>query len=265
MPAPLIIAFHGKHQTNSQFREQTQLSDPEFNKEAILAFPQAIDEQWSGDPTFPPLSQINDIKFADQLIGHISQLYCIDMRRIYAVGYSNGGGLAQLLACDSTVSKRLAGAAIASGAFYHDDALMDPLFSRCNSGRSPLPIMEFHGVEDPVIHYNGVGTPDGRTYAIAQWGPQWAERNGCSADHEGKVSWPFGHSVERKAWKCGSSKETVVHYQIQEFGHGWPSTKRQDDDCQRYGPAPFNATPIILDFFGEHTLPSSNKAFKDEL
>ena len=264
-PMPLIVAFHGKYQKNVQFREQTQFSNPELNDKAIVAYPQAIDEQWSGDPTSPPLSHVNDVEFAESLIDHIAQLYCIDTRRIYAVGFSNGGGLTQLLACDPKASKKLAAAAIVSGAFYYDHALKDPLFSQCHPAHTPLPVMEFHGVEDPVIHYNGRGTPDGQTYEIANWGREWAERNGCSPGHESKDSWPFGNLIERKTWKCGSSKETVVHYRIPEFGHGWPSIKKQDDDFQRYGPAAFNATPIILDFFKEHALPESSKAFKDEL
>ncbi|KAI4141162.1 MAG: hypothetical protein LQ340_007710 [Diploschistes diacapsis] len=264
-PSPLIIAFHGKNQENLEFRKQTQLSEHHFNNEAIVAYPQAIDKQWTGDPASPPLSQIDDIKFAGHLIEHVTQIFCVDMRRIYAVGFSNGGGLTQLLACDPTVSSKLAAVAIASGAFYLDESLKEPLFGHCTPAHTPLPAMEFHGTKDPVIHYHGKGTPDGQTFDIANWGPTWAERNGCQAGQESENTMLFGNLVERMAWKCGSSKDTVLHYCIQDFGHGWPSAQKQGDDDQRYGPSPFNATPIIMEFFGKHTLPEINKSFRDEL
>ena len=177
---PLIIAFHGKNYQNSVFRQQTELSNPDLNKEAAVAYPKAIDLQWTGDPTSPPIAEINDIEFAGQLIDHITQMYCVEMRRIYAVGFSNGGGLTQLLASDKTLSGKLAAAAIVSGAFYFDHAIKDPLFSHCTPARSPLPMMEVHGTDDPIIHYDAKATPDGQTYDMNKWGRAWAERNGCS-------------------------------------------------------------------------------------
>ena len=262
---PLVIAFHGKNNQNYVFREQTQLSDPKWNNEAAVAFPKAIDLQWTGDPTSPPLAEINDIEFAGQLIDHITQMYCVDLRRVYAVGFSNGGGLTQLLACDRTLSSRLAAAAIVSGAFYLDYALKDPLFSHCTPARSPFPIMEFHGNEDPIIHYNGKATPDGQTFDIANWGPAWAQRNGCSAD---QVAVPLVTQQSQFAvysWNCGSAKDSVSHHQIEGLGHAWPSRRKQNDDSLGLGATTFDATPAIIDFFRGHTLPDITKAFKDEL
>ena len=265
-PAPLILAFHGKNQASADFKQQTQLSEVEFNPNALVAYPKGIDKQWTGDPTAPKQKEINDVEFAGHLIDHITQMYCIDMRRIYAVGFSNGGGLAQLLACDKKVSQRLAAVAIASGAFYFDDAIKDALFGHCTPGRSPMPIMEFHGDNDPIIDYEGKRTPDGRTYSIAHWGSAWAERNGCPPDPFSENTLLYDGQVRKFAWRCGSWKETAVHYLIHGFGHGWPSTKKQqDDDFQRHGPAPFDATRIIMEFFDDHMLPENAKAFKDEL
>ena len=264
-PMPLVLAFHGKKQKNSVFRQQAQLSDPDFNKEALVAYPHGIDLQWSGDPTSPPLAEVNDIEFANRLIDHIAQMYCIDMRRIYAVGFSNGGGLTQVLACDKALSSKLAAVAIVSGAFYFDHTLKDPLFSSCTPARSPLPVLDFHGTKDPVIHYDGKGTPDGQTYDIAGWCYSWAERNGCPVGEQPRPVKTDSSRVQALAWRCGSWSESVLHYQIQGFGHGWPSKKVQEDDFQRLGPAPIEATPIILSFFQKHTLPEESQAFKDEL
>lgn len=180
--------------------------------------------------------------------------------RVYLVGFSNGGGLTHLLACDPEVSKQVAAAAIVSGAFYKDHSLKgdEPLFGICNKRDAPLPILEMHGSADPVIHYDGKSTPDGETYPIDEWLRDWRKRNGCEgAQSELKQDIHDG-SVQKWEWWCGmgkeGTKEVEVHYYIRGFGHGWPSTRTQDDDGQRYGPVGWNGTDDIVTFLAGKTL-----------
>lgn len=42
VPAPLIVALHGKAQPPSEFEYHTQLSNKAFNTEAIVAYPEGI-------------------------------------------------------------------------------------------------------------------------------------------------------------------------------------------------------------------------------
>ncbi len=163
--------------------------------------------------------------------------------------------MTHLLACDAEVSEQVAAAAIVSGAFYKDHSLKgdEPLFGICDGKRDgPLPILEMHGGADPVIHYDGKGTPDGETYPLKEWLGGWRERNGCArAQSELKRDIHDG-SVQKVEWWCGMGKEgakdVVVHYYIRGFGHGWPSMKSQDDDGQRYGPVGWNGTSDIVEF-----------------
>ncbi|MCJ1477788.1 hypothetical protein MMC13_006461 [Lambiella insularis] len=241
-PTPLILAFHGKGQTAAEFESQTQLSDPEFNDWAIVAYPQGINKQWTGDPTSPPLYTINDIDFATDLLAHITSTHAIDPRRIYAVGFSNGGGLTALLAGDAHLSSKIAAFAIASGAFYKDAALKDPLFSHPSPSRSPVPILELHGDKDPVIHYDGKTTPDGETYSLPEWLEGWAQRN--DAVERGSQSLLEGE-VEKISWKR-NGRDVLVHWKIAGFGHGWPSRRKQEDDGQRYGPVGFVGAEVVM-------------------
>jgi len=175
--------------------------------------------------------------------------------------------LTALLACDPKASSRIAAFAIASGAFYRDGALKEPLFGRCNPERSPVPILEFHGENDPVIHYDGKTTPDGDTYSLPERLKDWVVRNGCSPDTQNQTTSLYNGKVERSAWPCDAHGEVVIHYYIHGFGHGWPTTTPLDNDYQRYGPTYFNATPLVLDFFSSHVLPtiSATTEDKDEL
>lgn len=260
-PSPLILAFHGKDQTSAQFETQTQLTDPIFRLgESIVAFPQGIDKQWLGDPTSPPRNERDDIAFARALLQEVVETWCVDLTRVYLVGFSNGGGLTHLLACDPEVSKQVAAAAIVSGAFYKDHSLKgdEPLFGICDKRAAPLPILEMHGSADPVIHYDGKSTPDGETYSLQEWLRDWRDRNGCGgAQSELKRDIHDG-SVQKTEWWCGMGKrgaeDVVVHYYIRGFGHGWPSTRSQDDDGQRYGPVGWNGTSDIVRFLAGRRL-----------
>ena len=48
--------------------------------------------------------------------------------------------------------------------------------------------------------------------------------------------------------KAGA-KVVVVHYYIRGFDHGWPNTREQDDDGQRYGPVGWTGTGDIVGGF----------------
>ena len=41
-----------------------------------------------------------------------------------------------------------------------------------------MPFMEMHGTKDPVIHVDGVSTPDGETWPVEEWAVEgWRKRN----------------------------------------------------------------------------------------
>lgn len=269
-PYPLVLAFHGKGQTPEQFADQALLheSDMQSSSKSIVVYPAGLDKQWTGDPTAPPTSQMNDIAFAIDLLDYLEARLCIDASKIYVAGFSNGGGLTHLLACDPTFSSRVAAIAIASGAFYKDSALVEPLFdpARCKPAH-PMPVLEVHGEKDPVEHYNGTGTPDGESWAIEEWLWQWAERNGCSIEDflkQDSEQMLFDGQVQRQSWSCRKKRnggrdgkgEDLLHYWIRGFGHGWPSTAAfpGEDEKQRFGPAPFDATKSILEWLSRWQL-----------
>ena len=270
-PAPLIVALHGKGQPPREFETHTQFSNPENNKDAIVVYPEGIKVrrplvvtyrsmltclpqlQWTGDPESPPKEEIDDIAFVNFLIDQLEGEYSIDRDHIYVAGFSNGGGLTDLLACDARASSRIAAFAMSSAAVYQDQALKEPLFSRCNASRFPLPILEFHGDKDPVIHYDGKTTPDGPSYPVNQWLEDWVKRNGCNPQSQRELL--YDGKVERFTW-YRNNQEIVVHYYIHGFGHGWPTTRPLNNDEERHGPTYFDATPIVLGFFRKFSLSS---------
>lgn len=139
-----------------------------------------MQNQWQGDPAS---SGVDDIGFVQDMINHFNDRYCINTSRIYAAGKSNGGGLTSLLACDSSLSTQIAAFAPVSGAFFvpgssEDECAPQTIVLDCSPGRSPLPIIEFHGSADTTIPYSGGPHRRECLPTIPHWVREWSKREG---------------------------------------------------------------------------------------
>ncbi|KAH7139138.1 Alpha/Beta hydrolase protein [Dendryphion nanum] len=262
--APLILAFPGQLMPAWSMELVTNLSSPYFNKDAIVVYPEGLDfqppgQQWLGDVEAPPSSVIDDRVFANEIIDSVTSSFCIDESRIYASGVSNGGGLTGLLACSPTLNRRIAAFAAVAGAFYTDAALTEPLFG---AGCAPelidgrkLPILEMHGLNDTVIAYDGDNAPAPNSIPIPEWIDSWLDKNGCEGQVP-KAEILDGGNVTKSTWSCDGWEDVVVHYRIDKFGHGWPSTSFQGDVFEqlRLTSTTWNATTVMLDWFSKWKL-----------
>ncbi|KAF1933196.1 carbohydrate esterase family 1 protein [Didymella exigua CBS 183.55] len=259
---PLIVAFHGQQQPAWSMEKISELSNPAFNNNTIVAYPegmnvQAPGVQWLGDPLAPNSTTIDDRILVGELLNHLNAMLCIDTSRVYAAGLSNGGGLTGLAMCDAALNKRFAAFATVAGAFYPDASLTEPLFEGdCQpalNGRS-LPYINLHGLADTVVAYNGTNTPPPASIRVPEWVAGWATRSACDPRPSSAVV--ESGTVTQYGWTCGGKQDTVVHRAISAFGHGWPSIKNQGEPFEtlRGGPTSWDATPLILEWFGKWTL-----------
>ncbi len=99
-PSPLIVAFHGRTNSNAQVRSYFGL-DRAASK-YFIAYPAAISNgngsfSWQdpGDKT----SALRDYAFFDAIVQEIGDSHCIDMNRIFVVGHSLGAYFANSVAC----------------------------------------------------------------------------------------------------------------------------------------------------------------------
>lgn len=260
-PTPLIVAFHGQSQPAWSMEKISELSNPEFNNNTIVAYPSGMNiqppgVQWLGDPLAPNSTEIDDRVFVAELLDHLGATLCVDSKRVYAAGLSNGGGLTGLLMCDAQLNRRFAAFATVAGAFYPDVSLAEPLFeAECRPalGRRTLPYLNLHGAVDAVVSYNGTDTPPPASIPVPEWVGSWAERNECDAP---SVSEAEGATVEERRWTCRGKRDALVSRRIDGFGHGWPSKKDQGEPFEtlRGGPTGWDATPLLLEWFGKWTL-----------
>jgi polyhydroxybutyrate depolymerase len=99
-PKPLIVAFHGRTNSNEQVRRYFGLDRAADNY--FIAYPAALQKDtgtfhWS-DPG-DKLSTLRDIAFFDAIVEEVGDAHCIDLDRMYTVGHSLGAWMANSVAC----------------------------------------------------------------------------------------------------------------------------------------------------------------------
>ena len=154
---PVIFNFHGYGDQALQFFNQTDLIEISDNNGVVLVYPQGSyltdgGSHWNAAPSsssstsFVNKSSTDDIGFFKALFEEINQDNLIDLKRVYVIGYSNGGMFSHFLACNTdniiTAIGDVAG------------TMLDETFNSCNPS-SPIPILKIHGTSDRVVGYNG--------------------------------------------------------------------------------------------------------------
>ena len=98
-PHALVVAFHGRTNSNEQARRYFGLEDAIPN--AIFVYPSGLRQggsyTWS-DPG-DSAENLRDYAFFDEILRELSATYCLDERRVFVVGHSLGASFANSLAC----------------------------------------------------------------------------------------------------------------------------------------------------------------------
>jgi polyhydroxybutyrate depolymerase len=208
-PYPLVLAFHGRGNTGAGTEEFSKLS----TLPAVVAYPDGVigqgdgDRQaWQGAPYAAP--GVDDVAFTRDLLDRLEATVCVDTRRVYATGKSNGAGFTGLLAC--RLADRITAIAPVAGAFYPDTG------ADCHPSR-PVPVIEFHGTADATIPYTG--DADRGLPAVLDWAAAWAGRDGC---HAGPQTERLGPDVTVTRWTGCAQGVQVRHVAVEGGGHTWP-------------------------------------------
>jgi Poly(3-hydroxybutyrate) depolymerase len=240
---PFILNFHG-HGSNSRNQEYlTGMSRLADGAQFIVAYPQGTIGRdhltgWNTGPARYP--HVNDIQFTSDIINNVEANLCINTQRIYAAGFSNGGGMVNTLAC--TLSTRIAAFAIVSGG-------MHPVAGGCHPQR-PVSLIEFHGTSDHTVPYTGNKSNDDEP-PIQSWLQSWVKLD--AANPQATIFYKRS-GVLGERWTTPQHTATIIHYRIQGEGHQWPTITFQDSNGHTV-----NATELIWQFFQAHSLAAAAK------
>ncbi|WP_437302184.1 alpha/beta hydrolase family esterase [Sorangium sp. So ce388] len=129
-PLPLVFGIHGLNMNNvwaAHDNSGFQLIQ-ETDDQALLIYPQGLpadgrsrppstesqwgtaDSNWGGPPPTANRERLAaDLAFFDAMLEHAKANYCVDTKRVFAVGFSQGGFMTNTLGCErSSVFRGLA-------------------------------------------------------------------------------------------------------------------------------------------------------------
>ena len=221
---PLMIVFHGFGGSASDFMNGNMDGNSDMRSLAesdtfILVYPQGSCLDGSSHWNPCPLgsdnkSSVNDLEFIESMISNISTQYNLNMDRIYAVGYSNGGMMAYGLA--NYKSGLIAAVASVSG------AMLDCIGPTSH----PMPIVHLHGTSDDVISYNGSSDWN----SVQSTLDHWINFNNTTTNPTLTTHNNGGMTIEHYAYDQGDSSVSVEHYKYIGGEHVWFSSTFQGNN-----------------------------------
>ncbi len=236
-PAPLVLNFHGfgSNAPQQQFFSNMDPTADEYG--LVVAYPEGLDNSWNAGTCCgtSATNGVDDVGFAVAVIADAKSRACIDSRRVYATGMSNGGFLSHRLACEAAESV----AAIAPVA----GVIGIPL-AECNPSR-PVPVLHFHGTLDSLVAYEGGAMGPGAVDTVAAW----SERDGCVGDPAQSFAEAEVHCEASN--DCNGDARTEL-CTIEGGGHCWPGVSFCPFGVST---VTINASDRMAAFFAEFTLP----------
>lgn len=206
-PVPVVIDFHPLGGTGSQQRGLGNWGSLADREGFIVVWPDGVGNSWNVGRCCDPAQSdnVDDVAFTRAIIENLQGQACIDPKRVYATGCSNGGGMAYKVACD-------AADVIAAAAPVDFDCLTgptnDPSCAGCSPSR-PISEIQFRGTNDSAVPYEGGPTPvvPGLAFPGAEANLEtWGELNMCTGDPQALPD----HSACSAYPMCGGNVDTVL-------------------------------------------------------
>ena len=243
---PLVIYLHSYGWNAEQGMNYTLLHEVADTNEFIIVYPSAIGNWNSGIGDNPSWGtpNINDVGFVDALIDILSNLYSIDLERIYAVGYSNGGFMAFKLACK--LSHRITAIASVSGVISTNTV------DECNPLRA-VPVLQIHGTKDSWVPIEGKTGWNSVEDTLSFW----SDFNNCGTVDTinlQDIDTSDDSTVEKISYTNCTNMSNVIFYKVINGGHTWPGAGPTGYSAGNTN-QDFNAGVEIWNFFKEYRLP----------
>lgn len=259
-PAPVLFVLHGGFGSGEQVEtNQTNFNPIGAREGIILVYPDGI-------PRFPnasgaakirtwnaggccgeaAASSVDDVAFILGVLKTIEQNACVDRRRVYSTGMSNGAMMSYRLACDA--APYFAGIAPVAGSLVH---------APCTPSQ-PIPLLHIHGRLDknvPLTGGDGCGSGDlSKSIALADIVEKWSALHQCQSDSR--------VVLQRPDVTCTAPSGCIdaVNVCVLDSGdHSWPggvprATEPRGDCAGGVQVQTFNASERIWSFLSAQAL-----------
>lgn len=207
---PLLFNFHGFGGDVSNYINDADMRSIAETENFILVYPQGALLQGSShwNPSLPHpenKSDVDDLGFIEALISELSTDYMIDLKRIYACGYSNGAMMSYGLAFHK--SDLIAAVGSISGAMLDTDIFPS----------HPMPVIIIHGTSDGVLPYNG----SAEINSIEMVLNFWINNNNTNETPILVSENDNGTIIEHYQYNQGDNNVSIEHYKIIGGNHIW--------------------------------------------
>ena len=214
---PLVIAFHGGTDSQEDFAQQEQFDQLGEQEKFIMAYAIAEQDRTAAEGEWflnTAATSEEDNNFTEAIVDELSESYCVDQDRLYAIGYSLGAMFTYEIACQ--LNHRFAATASFAGTMP-----VNP--ESCDIARG-IGILHIHGKLDYIIYYHqdwewkdgeheGVGTMSEVPNLI----DYWAAKSSCQA-----ISVETSLTEEHIIHNDCVDDVIIEHYGLQIWDHNWP-------------------------------------------
>jgi polyhydroxybutyrate depolymerase len=165
---PLVLDIHGMGGTPDYQRSTSGWLEKSDQQGFLLVHPEGLTSSWNAGTLCCGQSltdHVDDEGFMLALVAKVKSDGCVNPKRVYATGLSNGGALAHLLACRA--ADVFAAVAPVS---------MSNSTTPCEPARG-ISVTMFRGTADELVPYD---SPDSKFLSAQADFDAWKERNACS-------------------------------------------------------------------------------------
>jgi polyhydroxybutyrate depolymerase len=252
-PVPLVLDLHGHTEPAALHKINSGLGTFGDHHGFVTVTPEGSGPPPQWDTTF----RSADMRFLGEVLDEVEQALCIDERRVFVAGYSNGAFMASAMVC--VYPDRIAAVGAVAGI---------RAVPGCTP-RRPVPVVAFHGTADPFVSFNGglgpgvnnlpaadrqalidVAAPTDSRLSVPQVTRAWAIRNGCGSK-------PTTRSVAKDValvrYPCPTDADVEL-YRIDRGGHTWPGSQFSKSIAPFVGRTTFSidADQLMWAFFQQH-------------
>ena len=212
-PHPVLIWYHGANSTGGSIHRGGGLQRDFLDQGYALLAPNGQTRAGRNpDRFFFPGrdgSARDDVAFTFAALEHAATRGSLDTSRLYAGGFSAGGSMAWLLACE--VGDRLSGMVSVAG------ALRRPNQTDCK-GLENLPIMQVHGFADGQVPLEGRAIRDWHQGSVWDSLRRARHANGCRTNPD-RID--IEAEFRSRVWDA-SCTGAPVRIDLHDGGHGLP-------------------------------------------
>ncbi len=232
---PLILAFHGGGGNSEMMADDKYYNlISKSNREGfIIVFPNGASRLKSGKLAtwnagdccgYARDNNIDDVGFVKKIIEDMQFKLNIDAKRIYAVGFSNGGMFSYRLACE--LADQFTAIASVAGT------------ENCNHGipKGPIAIIHIHAQDDTHVLFNGGAGKDAFRdlskvtdfTSVPETISRWVNRNNCKKTSKRVMEKP---GVYCDLYSGCDSNVSVMLCVTASGGHSWPGGRKPREEA----------------------------------